>query len=322
MAVFDYELGSEVAKECTGGAVTLGNFDGVHRGHQALLAETIRLASQINGPAVAVTFDPPPTQLLRPDEYQPLLTPIAERAALMQSHGIDHVLVLRTTRELLQLEAQAFFERILRDGLGARGIVEGYNFAFGRGRRGTIEMLTALGKENAIAVHLVPPQEMQGKPVSSSRVRAELLAGNVGDVRGLLGRPYRLLGRVGTGQKRGRTLGFPTANLEEVSNLIPGNGVYAVCVPRNQHRYAGAANIGPNPTFGENARKVEVHLLDFDGDLYGQQLEVDFHAKIRDTRPFSSAQELVEQIRTDVQTARQLARLYAELPRTRGEGPG
>ena len=300
MATFRYALNQPLPPECQGGAIAVGNFDGVHRGHQALVAETVRQARQQAGPAVVVTFDPHPTQILKPEAFQPLLTTPTYRAELLHSYGIQHVFILQTTPILLQLSAGEFFERIIRDGLKTKAIVEGFNFGFGKNREGTLDLLQTLGQQAGIRVTLLPAVEVDAQPVSTSRVRREVLAGDFDRVQQLLGRPYRLLGTVGVGQRRGQTLGFPTANLNQVDNLVPGNGVYAVRVHWKTECWPGAANVGPNPTFGEGTRKVEVHLLGFQGDLYGQALAVDFAAKIRETRPFANAAELVRQIEADV----------------------
>lgn len=300
MAIFNFALADPMPVPCQGGAITIGNFDGVHIGHQALLQEAARQAHFNNTPAIAVTFDPSPMQILRPDTAGPVLTTIADRAALLQHHGADHVLILRTSPALLQLSAREFFERILVEQLRAKAIIEGYNFYFGRDREGTVEVLRSLCAAQALPFTLMPPREVLGQPVSSSRVRADLLAGNVNIVQQLLGRAYRIAGVVGVGQKRGATLGFPTANLHDVATLLPGDGVYHVNANIEGKTWNAAANVGPNPTFGENARKVEVHLIGFSGDLYGKSLSVDFVKKIRDTRPFASVKDLVEQIRNDV----------------------
>ncbi len=296
MATFTYALGDAFPDACRGGTLSIGNFDGVHRGHQSLLAEAAR---QVR-PAVAVTFDPHPIQLLRPERVEPFLNTLEDRAKLLQQHGVDHVLILQTTPALLQLTAREFFERIIVDGLQAKGLVEGYSFSFGRGREGTLDVLKQLCAEKCIGLTLMPPCEVLDQPVSSSRVRRELQAGNVAVAQELLGRPFRLTGLVGAGAKRGATLGFPTANLEQIATLIPGNGVYAVRAEYQGTMWPGAANVGPNPTFGENARKIEIHLLGFQGDLYGKILSVDFIKKIRDTTAFGSVQELIAQIAADV----------------------
>ncbi len=290
-----------------GGAVTIGNFDGVHRGHAALVAEAQRQAAVLGGPAVALTFDPHPLQLLRPEQFQPVLTTPEGRAALLHAAGADHVVVLRMTREVLGLSAADFLHHVVCTGLGARAVVEGTNFGFGRNREGNIETLAALCREAGLEFTVVQPVLAGGRPVSSSRVRDTLVRGDARTAAELLGRPYRLRGLVGTGQRRGRTIGFPTANLEQIDTLVPRDGVYAVRVHRGQRIHAGAANIGSNPTFGEHVRKVEVHLLDFQGDLLGETLAVDFLDRLRDTRPFAGASELVEQLQRDVELARQIA---------------
>lgn len=303
MATFHHALGDAAPAPCRGGAVTIGNFDGVHLGHQALIAQTLQAATGV--PTVAVTFDPHPTQLLRPASFQPLLTTPAYRAELLQHYGIAQVLILRTTPALLQLSAREFFEQILREQLDARVIVEGFNFGFGKNREGTTATLQTLGQQAGIDVILTPPVEVGGAPVSTSRVRREIVAGAVDNARHLLGRCYRLYGVVGSGARRGATLGFPTANITEPDNLVPGDGVYAVEVRHGGRAWPGAANIGPNPTFSEQGRKIEVHLIGFAGDLYGQRLGVDFVRRLREPRAFQSVQDLTAQIRADVTAARQ-----------------
>ncbi|HEX5270615.1 MAG TPA: bifunctional riboflavin kinase/FAD synthetase [Gemmataceae bacterium] len=303
---------------CRGGAVSVGNFDGVHLGHVALLRELRRRADAVPGPAVALTFDPHPLELLRPESYPPPLTTPAERARLIEAHGADHVVLLRTTHDLLRLTAEEFFAQVLRGRFDVRAMAEGDNFGFGRGRGGNVATLAELCRRDGVGLAVVPPVVVGGEPVSSSRVRSALRRGDVSDAAECLGRPYRLTGTVATGRRRGATLGFPTANLERLETLVPGNGVYAVrAYPLSPLSPGGrgvggegfwpaAANVGPNPTFGENARKVEVHLIGFRGDLYGQQLSVDFLQRLRDTRPFGSVDELVAQLRADVERAREV----------------
>lgn len=306
MSLIPFSWSEALPAACRGGAVTLGNFDGVHRGHQAIVAETVRQARRVGGPAVAVTFDPHPLQILRPEQFQPLLTTVPQRADLLEQYGADQVVVLPTAPALLQLRPEEFFDTILRERLQTRVMVEGFNFCFGRDRQGTTETLQALCDAANIDLILVPPQNLAGQPISSSRVRRELVAGQVRGASELLGRPYQIMGTVVTGQRRGQSLGFPTANLDHVGTLIPGNGVYAVRVRHQGNVYAGACNVGPNPTFGEEARKVEVHVIDFQGDLYAQTLTVDFLERLRDTRPFASAAELVTQLQADLRQAREI----------------
>jgi riboflavin kinase / FMN adenylyltransferase len=301
LSIIHYSLGGLLPRQCQSGAVAIGNFDGVHLGHQALLAETVRQAKLCAGPALAVTFAPHPLQLLRPESFQTELTSVSDRVELLHRHGADHVVVLETTWDLLRLSARDFFEQIIGDRLRARAIVEGLNFAFGRNREGTVATLQLLGQEKNVAVVLVPPLALDQKPVSSSRVRNELLAGDVVMARRLLGRPFRLTGSVASGQKRGQTLGFPTANLEEVATLIPRDGVYAGRVCYADKTWPAAVNVGPNPTFGEQTRKIEAHLIGFKGDLYGQTLAIDFIEKLRDTRAFAGVQELKQQLQDDLE---------------------
>jgi riboflavin kinase/FMN adenylyltransferase len=237
----------------------------------------------------------------------PVLTTLADRAENLEAAGADHVIVLRTDFDLLHLAPAEFFEHIILGKLNARSLVEGFNFGFGRNREGNVDTLTALCHTHGIGLVIVPPLIMAGVPVSSSRVRDSLLRGDVRAAAELLGRPYRLRGRVGTGQRRGQALGFPTANLTEIQTVVPGDGVYAVRAGIEGRIWPGAANIGPNPTFGESARKVEVHLIGFQGDLYGRELAVDFVARLRDTRPFRRPADLVEQLHKDIAEARRLA---------------
>ncbi len=287
--------------------MSIGNFDGVHRGHVALLEALRRQADAVHGPAVVLTFDPHPLQLLRPDSYPIPLTTTAERGRLIEAHGVDHVVLLRTVHDLLRLTAEEFFKQVVRGHFDARVLVEGDNFCFGRGRRGNVETLAELCRRDGLTLVVVPPVQLDGEPVSSSRVRAALQRGAIREATACLGRPYRLSGIVGTGQRRGATLGFPTANMERMETLIPADGVYAVRAEHDGRAWPGAANIGPNPTFGENARKAEVHLIGFQGDLYGRELSVDFIDRLRDTRPFGNVNELIAQLHADIERAREVA---------------
>src|SRR5260370_20947574 len=217
MANHSLQWNEPVPAACRGGAVTIGNFDGVHRGHQQLLAEVRR---QGRG-AVAVAFDPHPLQLLRPEHFQPLVTTVAHRAALLQDYGADHVLILAASHALLQLSPRDFFDQVLCRRLDARVIVEGPNFGCGHNRAGTAETLRAFCQETERKLLVAGPLAWEGKPIASSRARNQLLAGAVNKASVLLGRPFSLEGAVGKGQCRGHTLGFPTANLENVTSLVP-----------------------------------------------------------------------------------------------------
>ena len=288
-----------------GGAVTVGNFDGVHRGHRALVAAAARWAGRVGGPAVAVTFDPPPYSVLFPGTPpRAPLTTLPERAALLHAAGADHVAVLRTDPTLLALSPEAFVGEVVVRLFGAGAVVEGYNFRFGRDRAGNTGVLRGLCAAAGVAFEEVPPLAVGGEVVSSSRVRVAVVGGDVAGAAELLGRAYRIAGVVVGGARRGRTIGFPTANLADVPTVLPGNGVYAVRARAEGRSWAAAANVGSNPTFGDAARKIEVHLIDFSGDLYGRPLGVEFVRKLRDTRPFAGAADLVEQLKADVAAAR------------------
>jgi riboflavin kinase/FMN adenylyltransferase len=305
MATVSLDWSAYPPAEFRGGVVTVGNFDAVHLGHQALITTARTLARRLGGPAVAVTFDPTPHQVLHPDSGppRPPITTLTDRAELLQKAGADHVVILRTSPALLALSPEAFFEDILVRQLGAKGVVEGHDFRFGRGRAGTNDTLRDLCAGSGLAFEEVPQLHYQNKPVSSSRVRAAIVGGNVTLAAELLARPYQIAGTVATGAQRGRTIGFPTANLDHVPTVLPGNGVYAVRAVVDGKMWSAAANIGPNPTFGEDARKVEVHLIGFSGDLYGKSMAVEFIARLRDTRPFANVGELVEQLKRDIEHA-------------------
>lgn len=290
----------------TAGAITVGNFDGVHRGHRELIAGTLAEAAVVGGPAVVVTFDPPPLSVLVPAAMKPPLSTPEERNRLLLAAGCDRVVSLKTDAGLLSLEPEAFFEDVVLGLFRAKAIVEGFNFRFGRARSGDTAELTRLCNKHGVRFREVLPLLDGGEAVSSSRIRTAVSCGDVATAARLLGREYSITGVVEAGAKRGRTIGFPTANLGGVRTLVPGTGVYAVRATVDGRTVRAAANVGPNPTFGEDARKIEVHLLDFTGDLYGKELHAAFVRKLRDTRPFAGVAELVEQLKRDVSEARQI----------------
>jgi riboflavin kinase/FMN adenylyltransferase len=302
--IFRHDWSDPVPAACRRGAISIGNFDGVHRGHQEILSELKQQARMIAGPAVAITFDPHPLALLRPESQQPLLSTVSDRTELLLQYGADHVIVLQTTSALLNLSAADFFHKVLETGFEARWLVEGTNFGFGRNREGNVNTLLAFCQAAHIGLTFVPPLEDDGQPISSSLVRKAIATGDVSAAARFLGRPYRISGRVVTGQRRGQTIGFPTANLGEVSTLVPAHGVYAVRVEHAGQIWPAAANIGPNPTFGEADQKIEIHLIGFTGDLYGQTLAVAFIERLRAVQQFSGVNELVQQLHADVEAAR------------------
>jgi riboflavin kinase/FMN adenylyltransferase len=278
-----------------GGAVAFGNFDGVHRGHRTLLKALRNLGS----PAIAITFDPPPVALLNPPALKLPLTTIERRAELLHDAGADHVIVLDVQPSLLALSAEAFFEDVIQNQLRANAIAEGSNFRFGRNRGGDTQRLAEFCRKAKIEF-----VEVNVDDVSSSRVRDALNTGDVTIAQQLLGRAYAIEGVVVQGAQRGRTLGVPTANLSQVETLLPAVGVYAVEVQIDHRRFPAVANLGPNPTFGEDAKKIEVHLLDFTGDLYGKPLSVAFHRRLRNTVPFPNLEALKQQLQADIAQAR------------------
>jgi riboflavin kinase / FMN adenylyltransferase len=296
---------TNLPSELRRGAVTIGNFDGVHRAHARIVERVLDKARALGGPAVVFTFDPHPVRLLRPHEAPPPLTWTDRKAELLARLGADAVIAYPTDEELLQLDAAEFFERIVRQQLDARAIVEGPNFYFGRGRRGTIDVLRQLTASAGISLDVVEPLSVGDEFVSSSRVRRLLSAGDVDGARALLTEPYRIRGMVVHGAGRGKKLGFGTANLDAVDTLLPGPGVYAGRGFVNNVPWAAAINIGPNPTFGEQSMKVEVHLLDWDGSpMYGQPLEVDFLKRLRDIQRFTGVDALKQQLQHDLVAAR------------------
>jgi len=283
-----------------GGAVTIGNFDGVHRGHARIIERLRTLAKQVGGPAVVFTFDPHPARLLRPDTVPPSLTRITDRLELLSELGVDATVVYPTDQQLLALRPAEFFERIVVEALSARAMAEGPNFYFGRDREGNVDVLAELCRVHDLRLEIVPPLEVHGETVSSSRVREQIRHGDVVAARTLLGRPYRLRGVVGRGARRGATIGFPTANLQEIETLLPAAGVYAARAILAGHRGPAAVNIGSNPTFGEDAIKVEAHLVGFNGDIYGRSIELHLLARLRDIAPFPDVAALQQQLERDV----------------------
>lgn len=288
-----------------GHCYSIGNFDGVHRGHSELIRRLCELAERTGRQPWAVTFDPPPAALLRPEGGPKPLTTTIHKARLLQQAGAAGVLVLATSVKLLQLAPTDFYHQVLLAGLSCRGLVEGYNFCFGKDRQGTVELLRQLTQKDGMPLEIVPPVYVEGRLISSSRVRSALEKGDVAEAGVLLGRPYELTGQVVVGQRRGRALGFPTANLAGVTTMIPAEGVYAGWVDAGTERAPAAIHVGPNPTFGETERKIEAHLIGFQGDLYGRTVVVAFWRRLRDTHRFSSVSDLMAQLQRDVQLAQE-----------------
>lgn len=298
-----YEVGSAQITRDDSSVVTTGTFDGIHRGHQAILQYLKARAEEQEGTSTVVSFDPHPREVVQ-GESIPLLTTVEERARLLNDLGLDRFVVLSFTEAFSKLSATTYVEEVLLGTIGMKEIVIGHDHTFGRNREGDRELLERLGKSMGFTVDVIPPQEVDHSVVSSSQIRNLLIEkGNVVRARELLGRPYALSGTVERGAGRGRKLGYPTANLQVSSprKLVPKIGVYAtrVQVQDGDAPLAGMMNIGRRPTFDGMDVTVEVHLLDFEGDLYGQTLRVEFLRRLRDEQKFDSPEELVAQLSRD-----------------------
>ncbi len=296
-----------------GCAVTIGNFDGVHLGHQAVLGQLSEKAAELGLATAVVTFEPHPQEYFAAETAPPRLTRLREKVQILRRYAVDRVLVLRFNGELARMSAEAFVHRILIAGLGVRYLVVGDDFRFGHRRRGDIALLRALGECHGFQVVNMHTFEIDGARVSSTRIREALRVGALGTAEKLLGRCYRISGRVVRGERRGRALGFPTANIHVHSPLagpcsaarLPLRGVYAVDVfGLRTEPWRGVANIGFRPTVDGRRCLLEVHLLDFQGDLYGRHLQVEFLKKLRDEHRFDSLAALEKQIARDVAQAR------------------
>ncbi len=294
---------ADFSDDLRGGAVTIGNFDGVHRGHARLVKRLRKLADEIDGPAVVFTFDPHPAWILHPDAAPQPLVWNERKAEILAELGADVVLIYPADRAFLELDARQFFQRIVLGKLAAKGMVEGPNFFFGRNRSGTVQVLNGFCAEAGVRLDVAEPVEVDGQVVSSSKIRALIIQGRMADARRMLGRPYRIRGLVIRGAGRGVKLGFPTANITGIDTLLPPDGIYAGRTWVDQSPYAAAVSLGANPTFDETAWKVEVFLLDFQGDLYNRPLQIDFFTRLRETRRFDSVKALIDQMASDVAAA-------------------
>jgi riboflavin kinase/FMN adenylyltransferase len=288
------------------GAVAIGNFDGVHRGHAQIVARLVSTARELGGPAIVFTFDPHPARVLRPDEAPQPLCWTGRKAELLGRLGADAVIAFPTDEAFLQLTAWEFFDRIVRRRLDARALVEGSNFFFGHHRQGDVALLKEFCLQTRIRLEVMEPLRVDGQIVSSSRVRRLLAAGQIDQASKLLTGRYRIRGPVVRGAERGRKLGFPTANLGSSETLLPGEGIYAGLAAVDGDRWPAAISVGPNPTFGEGVLKIEAYLLDYSGSLYGRHIEIDFLARLRDVVRFDSVEELLVQMAQDVEATRRI----------------
>jgi len=294
-------------------AVTVGNFDGVHRGHQSLVAVAVAEARARAGTSVALTFDPHPSRVLSPDRAPASLMTLDQKADALAGLGLERLAVLPFTFELSRESAADFARRVLRDALGARVVVVGEGFRFGRGREGDLALLARLGSGLGFEVRGSHPVLHDGAPISSTRIREALARGAVAAAREMLGRPFFVDGPVVRGDGRGRTIGLPTANVAVVNETLPARGVYAarwrvLGAPEEAPQEWGrtVVNIGHRPTFGGGGLAVEAHLVDFEGDLYGRTLRIAFAERLREERAFDGAPALLRQVREDIARAREM----------------
>lgn len=287
--------------------LTIGNFDGVHKGHLALFDKVKTLARDIQGQSVVMTFEPHPIKVVKPGNGPPLITPVEQKLKLIADTGIDMILCLPFNKEFAGISANDFVNELLVKKIGVKEIVVGYDYSFGAGRQGNIDFLKKMGDELGFRVHVVEPIHLNSTLVSSTSIRNLVKDGNLSEAKRLLGRDYQITGIVKTGMGRGgKMLGFPTANLIPVDELIPRKGVYAVKAYIHDKEYNGVCNIGVNPTFGGTALSIETHVLDFSGDIVGEKFTIKFISRLRDEATFKSKDELADQIERDVVKAREI----------------
>jgi len=285
--------------------LTIGNFDGVHRGHLALFEKVKERARAIGGQSAVMTFEPHPIRVMKPGNGPLLITPTRQKLELIDKSGIDVLFCIPFTREFAAISAEDFVKDILVGRIGLKELVVGYDYAFGRNREGSIRLLTELGEKLGFRVHLVGPIHIDHTLVSSTSIRKLVQEGKLSEAKTLLGRDYQVEGTVVSGHRRGgRLLGFPTANLKPKDELLPKTGVYAVTVVIDGETYRGVTNVGYNPTFHDNALAVETHVLDYSGDLVGKTIQINFLSRLRGERSFQDIRELSEQIAKDIQDAK------------------
>ncbi len=296
-----------IEKPFTNAVITIGNFDGVHKGHQALLTRVIDKATELNGTSVAITFEPHPLRVLKDVSHPPLITIYEQKVELLEKTGIDVLISIPFTKEFGEINAQSFIKDLLVNKIGMKAIVVGQDYSFGKNREGSIALLENAASE--YGYELIIPEWVTApdaeERVSSTIIREIISAGEVEKAPALLGRYYQVRGKVVSGRDRGgKLLGFPTANLNLFDELCPKTGVYAVTVETDTGNFNGVANLGYSPTFDDHLFTVEVHILDFNSDIYSQNIRVNLVSKLRDEKKFSGIDELSEQIEKDIQTAR------------------
>jgi riboflavin kinase/FMN adenylyltransferase len=296
----------DVPAQAKGAVLAIGNFDGVHRGHQAVLGRARDLAKETGKRSGAVVFEPHPREFFAPEQPFFRLTPLPVKLELLEALGLDETFVIDFGPELSSLSAEAFAKDVIAQGLGASQVVVGYDFTYGKGRTGTPAGLKALGEKLGFGVDIVEPVADGGEVFSSSQVREHLRKGEMEKAAELLGYRWRVRGKVERGAGRGKGLGFPTANLALAPGQDIAHGIYAVRVMHNGKRYHGAGYVGPRPTFGGGQPVIEVYLLNFEGDLYGEEIEVEFMTHLRADATFANGEELAAQMHEDCRKAQAL----------------
>jgi riboflavin kinase/FMN adenylyltransferase len=303
-------LAGGIPETLKGSIVALGNFDGFHLGHQAVVGRAIQRAFHERRPVIVATFDPHPVHFFKPDLPPFRLTTLDQREAMFAHAGADAMLVFEFNRELASMEAAEFVSEVLKERIGAAGVITGDDFTFGKGRTGDIALLAKLGAEHGIAAEAVPQVLLNGERISSGRIREALVAGDSATATHMLSRDYAIEGVVQDGDRRGRELGYPTANMVLGDYQRPRYGIYAVRVTLDDGtEHPGVASLGVRPTFDPPQELLETHLLDFDADLYGRKIEVALHAFIRDEKKFDDIGALVTHMRRDEAQARHLLAL-------------
>lgn len=291
-----------------GGAVSVGVFDGVHVGHRKVMCRTVERARELGAPAVVFTFHPHPLQILRPAEAPPLIQTFGQKLEIMRSLGVGAVVWPHDMERILAMAPEEFLERVVRDSLGAKAVVEGEDFRFGHSAGGDRSLLAEWAARSGLAVEFVGDVLVDGGRVSSTRIRGLIAEGGVAEAARCLGRPYTLVGGVVEGHHRGARLGYPTANLDAPRFLVPAEGVYAGRALFQGRRFGAAISVGRLPTFHEEGQPVvvEAFLLDFDGELYGEQLSLEFIDRVRPQVAFASPEELKIQMAADCQRVREI----------------
>jgi riboflavin kinase/FMN adenylyltransferase len=299
-----------LSKPYKNAAITIGNFDGVHIGHQALFHRVIEKADALGGTSIAMTFEPHPLRVLKQNGHPPLITLHEQKRELIEKTGIDVLICVRFTSQFADITAKSFVEDTLVRRIGMKAIVIGRDYTFGKNREGNLELLKSYGEQlgfDVIVVDWIIPVQNTPDRISSTRIRELVMEGEVVGAHKMLGRDYQVRGMVESGRDRGgKLLGFPTANIKLHDELCPKAGVYAVTVECRDKTYKGVANIGYSPTFDDHLFTVEVHILDFNDDIYGQKIRVNFAKRIRDEIKFSGIDQLIEQIKSDIATAREI----------------